>query len=197
MRMWRYLIPAGVFATLIAFFFVGLGRDKQTLPSPLIGKPAPQFELPRLDDPTEIISSKQFAGNKYLINVWGPWCVACRVEHPVLLEIARRKDIPMIGLTVPQGALVDTQGKPLPLEEVWSEMQLGLQWLRDLGDPYDLSIFDQLWTTAIDLGVYGAPETFLIDEQGIVIHKHAGPLTLAAWEQDFVPKLAQKGSATE
>lgn len=195
--MWRYLIPVGIFAILIAFFFAGLGRDKETLPSPLIGKPAPEFELPRLDDPTDIISSKQFAGQKYVINVWGPWCVGCQIEHPALLEIARRKDVLILGLTVPEGALVDKQGLPLPLEDTLGEMQRGLQWLRELGNPYDVTVFDQLWKTAIDLGVYGAPETFLIDESGRVIHKHTGPLDVAAWERDFMPKIGRAGSARE
>ncbi len=192
--MWRYLVPVGVFAVLIAFFFAGLGRDKETLPSPLIGKPAPEFSLPRLDDPTELVSSKDFAGRKYVVNVWGPWCSGCQVEHPALLEIAQRKAVPIVGLTVPQGALVDQQGNALPLEDVLGEMQLGLRWLEDLGNPYDVSVFDQLWKTAIDLGVYGAPETFLIDEQGIVIHKHTGPIDIAAWERDFMPKISQAGS---
>jgi cytochrome c biogenesis protein CcmG, thiol:disulfide interchange protein DsbE len=195
MRMWRYLVPAGVFAILIAFFFLGLGRDKETLPSPLIGKPAPEFKLPRLEDPTEFVSGSDFAGRKYIVNVWGPWCVGCQQEHPVLLDIADRTSVPIIGLTVPQGALVDQEGEPLPLEEVIGEMQLGLRWLRELGDPYDLRVFDQTWKTAIDLGVYGAPETFLIDERGVVIHKHTGPLSLAAWEQDFVPRIAHDGGA--
>jgi cytochrome c biogenesis protein CcmG/thiol:disulfide interchange protein DsbE len=193
--MWRYLIPIGLFAILIAFFFAGLGRDKQTLPSPLIGKPAPQFNLPRLDDPTELVSSKDFAGRKYIVNVWGPWCVGCHQEHPVLLDIADRTPVPIVGLTVPQGALVDNDGQPLPLEEVLGEMQLGQRWLRELGDPYDVTVFDQTWEVAIDLGVYGAPETFLIDERGMVVHKHSGPLSLAVWEQDFVPKIVQSGSA--
>ena len=192
--MWRYLLPVGIFGVLIAFFFAGLGRDKQTLPSPLIGKPAPEWSLPRLDDPTQVISSKDLAGQKYVVNVWGPWCVGCQVEHPELMKIASRKAVPMIGLTVPQGALVDEQGEPLPLEDVWNEIQLGLRWLRELGDPYDVSVFDQAWRTAIDLGVYGAPETFLIDERGIVIHKHTGPIDVAAWESDFMPKIAPSGS---
>lgn len=182
------------FRRSVAFFFAGLGRDKQTLPSPLIGKPAPEWSLPRLDDPTQVISSKDLAGQKYVVNVWGPWCVGCQVEHPELMKIASRKAVPMIGLTVPQGALVDKQGEPLPLEDVWSEMQLGLRWLRELGDPYDVSVFDQLWKTAIDLGVYGAPETFLIDEHGTVIHKHTGPIDMAAWERDFLPKIAPSRS---
>jgi cytochrome c biogenesis protein CcmG/thiol:disulfide interchange protein DsbE len=197
MRMWRYLVPVGVFAILIAFFFAGLGRDKQTLPSPLIGKPAPEFKLPRLDDLTAFVSSADFAGQKYLVNVWGPWCIACEQEHPVLLQIADRTAVPIVGLTVPEGALVDQNGEPLPPEEVFGEIQLGQRWLRELGNPYDVSVFDQTWKVAIDLGVYGAPETFLIDERGVVIHKHAGPLSLAVWEQDFVPKIAQTGSTTE
>jgi cytochrome c biogenesis protein CcmG/thiol:disulfide interchange protein DsbE len=192
--MWRYLIPAGLFAALVAFFFIGLGRDKETLPSPLIGKPAPEFALPRLDDLTQIVSSKDFSGRKYVINVWGSWCVGCQQEHPVLLEIARRRAVPIVGLTVPQGALVDQNGKPLPADEVLGEVELAQRWLRELGDPYNVSVFDQLWKVAIDLGVYGAPETFLIDERGVVIHKHAGPLSLAAWEQDFMPRIAQQGS---
>lgn len=193
--MWRYLIPVGIFAILISFFFIGLGRDKETLPSPLIGRPAPEFALPRLEDPTEMVSSKDFAGRKYLVNVWGPWCAGCYDEHPALLEIARRNVLPIVGLTVPQGALADKQGKPLPLEEVLGEIQQGLRWVSELGNPYDVMVFDQMWTTAIDLGVYGAPETFLIDEDGRVVHKHVGPITLAAWERDFMPKIASPRSA--
>ncbi|MFO7305716.1 MAG: DsbE family thiol:disulfide interchange protein [Gammaproteobacteria bacterium] len=193
--MWRYLIPVGIFAILIAFFFAGLGRDKETLPSPLIGRPAPEFTLPRLEDPTELVSSKDFAGRKYLVNVWGPWCAACYDEHPALLEIARRKVLPIVGLTVPQGALADQQGKPLPLEDVLEEMQRGLRWISELGNPYDVTVFDQMWTTAIDFGVYGAPETFLIDEEGVVVHKHVGPIDLTVWERDFMPKINASRSA--
>jgi cytochrome c biogenesis protein CcmG/thiol:disulfide interchange protein DsbE len=192
--MWRYLIPAGLFAALVAFFFIGLGRDKETLPSPLIDKPAPEFALPRLDDLTQIVSSKDFSGRKYVVNVWGPWCPGCRDEHPVLLEIARRKAVTIVGLTVPQGALVDQNGKPLPTDEVLGEVQLAQRWLREFRNPYDVSVFDQMWKVAIDLGVYGAPETYLIDERGVLIHKHVGPLSLAAWEQDFMPRIAQQGS---
>ena len=92
--MWRFLIPIGLFAVLAAFLFVGLGRDKETLPSPLIGKPAPQFELPRVDDPSQKISNREFAGRPYVLNIWGTWCVACREEHEALMEIARRGEVP-------------------------------------------------------------------------------------------------------
>lgn len=192
--MLRYLIPIGLFGTLIAFFFVGLGRDKQSLPSPLIGKPA-QYSLPRVDDPTQLASEKDFAGQVYLLNVWGPWCVACRAEHHVLLEIARRNVVPILGFTVPEGAMVDANDQPLPMQDVMAELELAQRWLRELGDPYRLSVFDQTWKTAIDLGVYGAPETFLIDGRGIIRHKHTGPLDLAVWERDFMPKVNQYRSA--
>ena len=169
--MVRYLVPVGVFATLLAFFYFGLGRDKETLPSPLIGKPAPVFELPRVDDPSRMVSTKEFAGRPYVINVWGTWCPGCRQEHETLLQIARRNVAPIIGLD-------------------WKDdLQLAQQWLRDLGNPYVVTAFDAEGRVAIDWGVYGAPETFLVDAQGIVRHKHVGPLTLEDWERDFMPKI--------
>jgi cytochrome c biogenesis protein CcmG/thiol:disulfide interchange protein DsbE len=169
--MWRYLVPVGLFATLFAFFYFGLGRDKETLPSPLIGKPAPTFELPRVDDPSRTISTQEFAGRPYVLNVWGTWCPGCRQEHDALLEIARRNVVPMIGLD-------------------WKDdLQLAQQWLRELGNPYVVTAFDAEGRVAIDWGVYGAPETFLVDAQGVVRHKHVGPLTLEDWERDFMPKI--------
>jgi cytochrome c biogenesis protein CcmG/thiol:disulfide interchange protein DsbE len=169
--MWRYLAPVGLFATLLAFFYFGLGRDKETLPSPLIGKPAPAFELPRLDDPARMVSTKDFAGRIYVLNVWGTWCPGCRQEHDVLLEIARRNVAPIVGLD-------------------WKDdLQLAQRWLRELGNPYVVTAFDAEGRVAIDWGVYGAPETFLIDAQGVVRHKHVGPLTLEHWERDFMPKI--------
>lgn len=177
--MWRYLVPIGLFATLLAFFYFGLGRDKETLPSPLIGKPAPAFELPRVDDPAKTVSTKDFAGRSYVLNVWGTWCPGCRQEHEVLLEIARRKVAPIVGLD-------------------WKDdLQAAQRWLRELGDPYVVTAFDAEGRTAIDWGVYGAPETFLIDAHGVVRHKHVGPLSIEVWERDFMPKIAKQGSAGE
>lgn len=170
--MWRYLVPLGLFATLIGFFYFGLGRDKQTLPSPLIGKPAPVFELPRVDDPSQMISNQAFAGRPYVVNVWATWCVGCRQEHDALLEISRSSGVPMIGLN-------------------WKdERPLAQRWLRELGDPYVASAFDGEGRIAIDWGVYGAPETFLVDANGIVVHKHVAPLSVAIWERDFAPLIA-------
>lgn len=177
--MWRYLIPAGVFAALVAFFFIGLGRDKETLPSPLIGKPAPQFELPSVEDPARKISSKDFAGQMYVVNVWATWCVECRHEHEALLEIASRNEVPIVGLN-------------------WNdELQLAQQWLRQLGNPYVGSAFDAEGRVAIEWGVYGAPETFLVDRSGKIIFKHISPLTVEIWERDFVPLIRQSKGTQE
>lgn len=173
--MWRFLIPAGLFVGLMAFFFVSLDRDKETLPSPLIGKPAPTFELPMLGDPTRQVANSQFAGKPYVLNVWGTWCVGCRQEHEVLLEIARRGQVPIVGLN-------------------WKDDGAAAQrWLQELGNPYSVVAADEEGRAAIDWGVYGAPETFLVDARGTVIFKHIAPMTLEIWERDFVPLLSQAG----
>lgn len=171
--MLRYLIPIGLLLALVTFFYVGLGRDKQTLPSPLIGKPAPEFSLPRVDDSTQVVSSRDFAGQPYVLNVWATWCVGCRQEHDALLEIASRGEVPIVGLN-------------------WKDdMQLAQQWLRELGNPYVVTAFDEEGRVAIDWGVYGAPETFLVDAKGTVIHKHVAPLTVEIWEREFMPLIKQ------
>lgn len=171
--MLRYLIPVGLLLALVAFFYVGLGRDKETLPSPLLGKPAPEFSLPRVGDVAQTVSTRDYAGQPYVLNVWATWCVGCRQEHDALLEIASRGEVPIVGLN-------------------WKDdMQLAQQWLRELGNPYVATAFDEEGRVAIDWGVYGAPETFLIDAKGTVIHKHVAPLTLEIWERDFVPLIKQ------
>ncbi len=171
--MWRFIAPIGLFVALLVVFFFTLGRDKETIPSPLIGKSAPSFELARLDDPNATISTQQFAGKPYLLNVWATWCVGCRQEHDVLLQIARRGDVPIVGLN-------------------WKdERELALRWLQELGNPYVGNAFDGEGRVAIDWGVYGAPETFLIDASGKVAHKLVGPMTMQIWESEFVPHLAR------
>ncbi len=173
--VWRYLLPVGLLLALVVVFYVSLGRDKQTLPSPLIGKPAPQFELPRLDDLSLPISNAEFAGQMYVLNVWGSWCVGCRQEHGALLQIAQRGEVPILGLN-------------------WNDdREAALYWLQSLGDPYVASAFDGEGRIAIDWGVYGAPETFLVSAQGEIIHKHIGPLNLQIWERDFVPMMQRAG----
>ncbi len=169
--MWRSIIPAGVFAVLVGFFVVGLYRDPSQVPSPLIGKQAPAYTLPRVEDPALQISNSDFAGKKHLVNVWATWCVECRREHAVLLEIARQNVVPIVGLD-------------------WKdELPLAQQWLQQLGNPYVATAFDPEGRVAIDFGVYGAPETFLIDEQGKVLYKQIGTLTMEIWEQEFLPRI--------
>ena len=171
--MLKYLLPIGLFAVLVGFLYFGLGRDKETLPSPLIGKSAPIFELARLDDPAKTFSNGELAGKPYVLNVWGSWCVGCRQEHGALLEIARRGEVPIVGLNYRD------------------ERGAALNWLERLGDPYAVSAFDDEGRAAIDWGVYGAPETFLIDASGKVLKKHVAPITVEIWEQEFVPLLPQ------
>jgi len=169
--MARYLVPAGILAVLVGFFIVSLQKDPGEIHSPLIGKPAPVFELASLADPARNIGTTDFTGKAWLLNVWATWCGGCREEHDTLLTIARDGRIPMIGLN-------------------WrDERALALRWLLQLGDPYDSVAFDPDGRVAIDWGVYGAPETFLIGADGKVLHKQIGPLTLEIWRRDFVPLL--------
>jgi cytochrome c biogenesis protein CcmG/thiol:disulfide interchange protein DsbE len=171
--MLKYLLPIGLFAALVGFLYFGLGRDKETLPSPLIGKTAPVFELTRLDDPAKTFSNTELAGKPYVLNVWGSWCVGCRHEHGALLEIARRGEVPIVGLNYND------------------EREAALNWLEQLGNPYTVNAFDGEGRVAIDWGVYGAPETFLVGANGKVIKKHVAPITVDIWEREFVPLLPQ------
>ena len=167
----RFGVPALAFALLVGFFIIGLHRDPGQIPSPLIGKPAPAFALPSLGNPAWQVGSADFAGRPWLLNVWATWCVGCRQEHDVLLEIARENRVPMVGLN-------------------WNdERTLALDWLAQLGNPYVAVAYDPEGRTAIDWGVYGAPETFLIDGSGRVIKKHVGPISMETWRSEFVPLL--------
>jgi cytochrome c biogenesis protein CcmG/thiol:disulfide interchange protein DsbE len=173
--MWRFIIPIGLFAALVVFLFIGLSRDKETLPSPLIGKAVPQFELPRVDDPAQKFSNRELAGKPYVVNIWGSWCVACREEHAALMEIAQRGEIPLVGLN-------------------WKdELPLAQRWLQALGNPYVVSAFDPEGNVGIDFGAYGAPETFLVDARGIIVYKFVSPMTIEIWEREFLPRIKQGG----
>lgn len=167
----RFLVPAVAFAVLVGFFVVGLKRDPSAIPSPLIGKPAPAFSLESLGDPAWKVGPADFEGKPWLLNVWGTWCVECRAEHTALLAIARENRVPIMGLN-------------------WLDDRApALQWLAQLGNPYVSVAFDPKGSAGIDWGVYGAPETFLIDPNGRVIRKHVGPMTAEVWQREFVPLL--------
>ena len=170
--MWRYLLPGGIFALLVAVFAVGLFRDPSYVPSPLVGKPAPEFSLPRLDDPQKTLQRQDLLGKTSLVNVWATWCSGCRQEHDTLLTLARVGGVPIFG--------INWKDDPL----------LARQWLQQLGNPYAAVGVDEEGGTAIDWGVYGAPETFLVGPDGTVLYKHIAPMTLAVWRDEFMPRIA-------
>jgi cytochrome c biogenesis protein CcmG/thiol:disulfide interchange protein DsbE len=172
--MWKFLLPFGAFVALAVLFAFGLNpsRDIHALPSPLIGKPAPTFALTDVLDPSRTVSNASLKGDVYVLNVWGTWCEACRQEHPALLQIAHEKVVPIIGL-------------------VYMDKQpLAKEWLEELGNPYTAVAFDSDGRTAINWGVYGAPETFLVDGNGKVIFKFISPMTEAVWQREFLPRIA-------
>jgi len=167
--MKRYLLPLAVFLVLAGFLAVGLNRDPHEIPSPLVDKPAPAFNLPRVDDPMQMISTQDLRGQVWLLNVWASWCVACRQEHPLLVELARTGAIKVYGLNYKDKR----------------EDALGL--LRKSGDPYVKSVSDTEGLVGIDYGVYGVPETFVIDKQGVIRYKQIGPITAEALRDTLLP----------
>ncbi len=167
----RYLLPLALFAVLVGFLAVGLKLDPREVPSPLIGKPAPGFALTRLDDAAKTIRREDLLGQVWVLNVWASWCAACRDEHPHLMEYAKSKQVPLIGLNYK-----DTR-------------PAGLTWLARLGNPYDASLFDADGRVGIDFGVYGVPETFVIDKQGVIRFKQIGPVTPEILQGRIVPLL--------
>ncbi len=167
--MKRYLLPLAVFVLLVGFLAVGLQRDPKLVPSPLIDKPAPAFSLPRLDDPAKMLGSADMQGKVWLLNVWASWCVACRIEHPLLVELAGTGTVPIIGLNYKD------------------KRDEAVAWLRQHGNPYLVSIVDAQGLVGIDFGVYGVPETFVIDKQGVIRLKHIGPITPEALREQILP----------
>ena len=165
----KLLIPLGVFIVLVGFLLVGLFRDPREVPSPLIGKPAPQFTLAQLHEPAKTMGTADLKGQVWLLNVWASWCVSCREEHPLLVELAKSKLVPIIGL--------DYKDEP----------RAGKGWLAQNGDPYTLSVVDRDGRVGIDWGVYGVPETFVIDKQGTIRYKQIGPITAEALEKKILP----------
>ena len=165
----RYLLPLGIFIVIAVFLGIGLKLDPREVPSPLIDKPAPAFSLPQLQQPALMFSRDDMKGKVWLLNVWASWCVACRDEHPVLVEFARTKAVPIVGLNY-KDERVD-----------------GMRWLSQFGDPYQLSAFDYDGRTGIDYGVYGVPETFLIDKKGVIRYKRIGVVTPEILRDKILP----------
>jgi cytochrome c biogenesis protein CcmG/thiol:disulfide interchange protein DsbE len=176
--MKKFLIPIGLFVLLGVLLGYGLHLDPRRIPSPLIDKPLPEFRLPTLDNPTKTFGNSDLKGRVALINVWASWCVACREEHPVLLALSREKKVPLIGLNYKD------------------KREDALSLLKANGDPYDVSVMDADGRTGIDWGVYGVPETFLVDKTGIIRYKYIGPITPEAWESTLLPLIQKLSSAS-
>ncbi|HTT37674.1 MAG TPA: DsbE family thiol:disulfide interchange protein [Burkholderiales bacterium] len=169
MKSLRFILPLLVFAVLLVFLWTGLSLKPHEIPSPLIDKPAPAFELARLDDPTRIVSERQLRGQVWLLNVWASWCVSCMQEHPVLVELAKTGVVPIYGL--------DYKDKRAD----------ALAWLGKHGNPYTVSISDPEGRVGIDYGVYGVPETYVIDKAGVIRYKQIGPVTPELLSEAILP----------
>ena len=171
--MKRYLLPLAIFLVIVGFLAVGLNKDPHEVPSPLVNKPAPAFKLPRLDAPEQMLSTQDLRGQVWLLNVWASWCVACRQEHPLLVELAKAGTVKVYGLNYKDKR----------------EDALGL--LRKSGNPYLTSLSDTEGLVGIDYGVYGVPETFVIDKQGVIRFKQIGPITAESLRDTLLPLVAQ------
>ncbi len=176
----RFILPLGGFLLLVVVLYFGVQNspNRSTLTSVLIGRQAPEFALPSLANPAESITTKSLLGKPWVLNVWATWCVSCRVEHKTLMEISQLGQAPIIGLN-------------------WKDdNDLAHQWLTQLGNPYTQIAVDHDGRKAIDWGVYGAPETFLIDAEGKVQYRLAGPMTHEIWEREFLSRIQGKTVAT-
>lgn len=167
----KYWLPAGLFVILVVVLGIGLTLNSEEVPSPLIGKAAPAFELPLLSDPNARFSPADMAGQVWVLNVWASWCVACREEHEILQQLADENIAPIVGLNY--------KDKP----------ENARQWLDNMGNFYALSVMDRDGRAGIDWGVYGVPETFIIDPEGRIQYKHIGPVDAAALRNTLIPKI--------
>lgn len=173
MRAARFLVPVAIFAVLAWFLMKGLERDPREIPSPLIGKAAPAFTLPLTHDLQRTWSPQALRGEVWLLNVWGSWCAACQVEHPLFNDLARSGVVPIVGLA-------------------WKDMpENSIAWLARLGNPYTVVVSDVPGQVGIDYGVYGAPETFLVDKEGVIRFKHVGPVTPELLQGKLLPMVRQ------
>ena len=165
----KFLIPLLLFVILVGFLAIGLNRDPHEVPSPLIGKPAPAFEVPQLEQSNKNFSPESLKGQVWILNVWASWCVACREEHPILLELSKAQIAPLIGL------------------DYKDQRDDALAMLARQGNPYTLSAFDGNGRVGINYGVYGVPETYVIDKTGIIRFKQIGPITTEILNQKIYP----------
>ena len=189
----KFLVPLLLFFGLAGFLAFGLTLNPREVPSPLIDKPAPDFSLARLDQPEQTFALKEMKGEVWLLNVWASWCVACREEHPVLVRMAQQKLVPIVGLNYKEvrgDGAINARGMALETETGMA-IERARTWLKDHGNPYVLSVLDIDGRVGIDFGVYGVPETFLIDRQGRIRYKHIGPITPDALQNVLMPKVEE------
>lgn len=189
----RYFWILGAFVALVVLLAVGLGLNPRDVPSPLVGKPAPAFTLPVLAAPETTLSPKDMQGKVWLLNVWASWCVSCRQEHPVLVEFSKKSDVPLLGLNYKEvrGDGGFDMGKMPADEEKALAFQRANQWLSQHGNPYTATIMDLDGRVGIDYGVYGVPETYVIDKAGVIRMKHTGPITPDVLSQKIMPLLVE------
>lgn len=173
MRYLRFAIPLVIFLVLAWFLKAGLSLNPREVPSPLIDKPAPAFSLPQLQDPAKPFAPQDMKGKVWLLNAWASWCVACEEEHPVLMDLSRQNLVPIVGLVYKD-------------KREDAEMRLARN-----GNPYLLSVQDAEGRTGIDYGVYGVPETYVIDKQGIIRYKQIGPVTPQNLREKILPLVAE------
>jgi len=171
--MFRFVIPLVGAVILIPILILGLRSDPRELPSQYIGKPAPAFDLPGLQDPEQRVGTAIFGGEISLLNIWGTWCAGCRAEHGFLMQLSREQDIPIYSINYRD------------------KRPEAIRWLAELGNPYSATGFDEDGRAGIDWGVYGAPETFLVTAQGHIVLRYPGPLNRSIWEHEFLPRIAE------
>ena len=174
--MKKACIPLLIFVVLLGFLAVGLSLNPREIPSPLINKPAPAFSLPALDAPEQTIAAQDLRGKVWILNVWASWCVACRIEHPLLVEFSKTGAVPIYGLNYKD------------------KRDDAIRWLGKFGNPYTRSLSDTDGLVGIDFGVYGVPETFVIDKAGIIRMKHIGPVTPEVLRDDILPLVRKLGA---
>jgi len=172
----KAFIPLLIFGVLLGFLAVGLSLNPREIPSPLINKPAPAFSLPALDAPDQKISAQDLRGKVWVLNVWASWCVACRIEHPLLVEFSKAGMVPIYGLNYKD------------------KRDDAIRWLVNFGNPYTRSLSDIDGLVGIEFGVYGVPETFVIDKQGVIRMKHIGPVTPEVLRDEIIPLVRKLGA---
>lgn len=172
MKKFWYFIPLFIFIAIVLFFWKGMQQNPSMIPSPLINKPMPTVDEVSVDDNPEVkIKNQDFLGHITLLNVWASWCVSCQVEHPVLMDISRSGKVILYGLNYKD------------------KRENAQNWLKQRGNPYVLDIYDPDGELGVNLGVYGTPETFLIDQNGIIRYKYIGPISPDVWQTDLLPRI--------